>query len=552
MTSKHEYGYGLFKIACLMIAVSMATYLSVWVWKKGEGEEIFPHLTHSRPRRDIHHPNLAMSMIADFAVRMNYSDCWICQHMPHSTTAPMSLPIPLTKEEWYQYNWQNLGQDNDCYSHPQHTKHTAQLNNPGTYINPYLTKKVLATVSAAVNKEHLPVDWNTTDIFRVVTYEKMDWRLEGRDMVFKIDTTHAQTNCSAGTKSTNCTMTGDASPKLKCYSEVLYHAEETKFLVGFLQCVTHVCHPQVKNNLIFRTSSVHHTLNVMPLFNVSFCFTGYQDRNKLNVPVGESSCENITLMQTNLTHPSDLPEQIYAVCGDKAYTHLPANSHGRCYLAHVVPMMRKVNNMDIEAFYSQHVSKTKRQKRTLPWWKQLLGTIIPSYGVYNTQSELQTLSTVLESHMNASNAAVHAMATEVKEIKTIALQNRMALDVMLASQGGACAVIGTECCSYVSDPTMALDKLTEDTQRGLTELHKNQGETFADFVGGLFGGIKSTLMRTLISIAVVIIVIFLIFTCISVCIRTVMSKIVSTTSSVIQPLSPKTDWVPPFHGFDIV
>ena len=62
-----------------------------------------------------------------------------------------------------------------------------------------------------------------------------------------------------------------------------------------------------------------------------------------------------------------------------------------------------------------------------------MGVIIPNYGVYNTQKELEALSTVLEKHMNVSDTAIGALATEMNEIKAITLQNIMALDIMLAN-----------------------------------------------------------------------------------------------------------------------
>lgn len=33
----------------------------------------------------------------------------------------------------------------------------------------------------------------------------------------------------------------------------------------------------------------------------------------------------------------------------------------------------------------------------------------------------------------------------------VALQNCMALDYLLANQGGTCVIIGQECCTYIND-----------------------------------------------------------------------------------------------------
>ena len=37
------------------------------------------------------------------------------------------------------------------------------------------------------------------------------------------------------------------------------------------------------------------------------------------------------------------------------------------------------------------------------------------------------------------------------QLKKVALQNHMALDMLTASHGGVCALVGAECCVYVTD-----------------------------------------------------------------------------------------------------
>ena len=531
--------------------------------------------TLHRPRRDIHHPNLAMSMTLSFAIAMNYSNCWLCQHIPHSATSAMWISIPLTREELAYYNWQNMTWDRDCYSDPrestiqfdptQSIPKAASLSlkpavsttaNKGQLV-PSL--EVVSAVSSAVNKEHLPIGWNMTEIFRLVAFEKIGEELVKGEVVFQAETTHAQTNCSTG--SSNCKITGLGN-RLKCYSELIYREaeyhvsyseliyREAEYQVRFLQCDIHLCQGD-SNDYELRPSSERQTLIVVPVYNVSNCFTGIQGENKLGVFVGNSSCKPDTLIQTNLNSPANLPKGIYAVCGEKAYTLLPPNSQGRCYLAHIVPMIRKVNGTEIQASYSEHKRKTSRKKRTLSWWQKVLGVIIPNYGVYNTQKELEALSTVLEKHMNVSDAAIGALATEMSEIRAITLQNRMALDIMLANKGGTCAIIKTECCSFVSDPTTAIAKLHEDTQAGVQELHKNHGGVFWGTFEGWFSGIGNTLTRTLILIVITVVVLLLVFVCISACIKAVMSRVMGS-EVVVQPQTSRQIWIPPFHDSNIV
>lgn len=50
---------------------------------------------------------------------------------------------------------------------------------------------------------------------------------------------------------------------------------------------------------------------------------------------------------------------------------------------------------------------------------------------------------------NETLDAIIALKEEVQSVAKIVLQNRMALDILLAAQGGVCAVVNTSCCVYV-------------------------------------------------------------------------------------------------------
>lgn len=47
--------------------------------------------------------------------------------------------------------------------------------------------------------------------------------------------------------------------------------------------------------------------------------------------------------------------------------------------------------------------------------------------------------------------ALGLLAEEVDQMRKVVLQDRMALDILTAAQGGTCAVVHTECCVYIAD-----------------------------------------------------------------------------------------------------
>lgn len=48
-----------------------------------------------------------------------------------------------------------------------------------------------------------------------------------------------------------------------------------------------------------------------------------------------------------------------------------------------------------------------------------------------------------------------------KQLRILALQNREALDYLLAGQGGTCTIIGDECCTFVPDRYSNVTNLAE-------------------------------------------------------------------------------------------
>ena len=170
-------------------------------------------------------------------------------------------------------------------------------------------------------------------------------------------------------------------------------------------------------------------LRVHPLSNVSFCV---QDPSHIITA-------NITYFnQTKIVSfnkQSALPEKVYLVCGNQAYSCFPRESHSR-YLAFLVPLIREVSAAELSSLH-------RRARRTITTTQRVLGLLIPSYGVSTSQEEIQSLSTVLEHHMNLSTADIIATSRHLDDVARVATENRMALDLLLAPQGGVCQVIQT-------------------------------------------------------------------------------------------------------------
>ena len=53
--------------------------------------------------------------------------------------------------------------------------------------------------------------------------------------------------------------------------------------------------------------------------------------------------------------------------------------------------------------------------------------------------------------LSATHDSLSLLNEEVYQLQKVALQNLMALDMLTASQGGVCALVGADCYVYVPD-----------------------------------------------------------------------------------------------------
>ena len=60
-----------------------------------------------------------------------------------------------------------------------------------------------------------------------------------------------------------------------------------------------------------------------------------------------------------------------------------------------------------------------------------------------------------------SQKAISALNAEQAQIRKVVLQNRLALDILTAAQGGTCAIIHTQCCTYIPDMSTNVTHFTK-------------------------------------------------------------------------------------------
>ena len=85
------------------------------------------------------------------------------------------------------------------------------------------------------------------------------------------------------------------------------------------------------------------------------------------------------------------------------------------------------------------------------WYEYIAALFIPSIGITDIMIKVEALSNFTKQALLDSAKAIQALNEEQIQIRKVVIQNRMALDMLTAIQGGTCAIIKVECYVYIPD-----------------------------------------------------------------------------------------------------
>ncbi|XP_038658848.1 endogenous retrovirus group PABLB member 1 Env polyprotein-like [Scyliorhinus canicula] len=158
----------------------------------------------------------------------------------------------------------------------------------------------------------------------------------------------------------------------------------------------------------------------------------------------------------------------YFVCGHKAYPWLPENWSGSCYMGFVVPGIAHYTDL------SNHPHA--RSTRSIVPWEAIATVLWPQFGSIRSLQKVNQLRDILEQVANDTAEGLSELSAELVAVRTVALQNRMALDYLLASKGGTCAVVGSECCTYIPDSSENITHLVDHIRDGVKRLRQSSSD----------------------------------------------------------------------------
>ena len=137
--------------------------------------------------------------------------------------------------------------------------------------------------------------------------------------------------------------------------------------------------------------------------------------------------------------------------------------------------------------------------------------MFPSYGAGLSMSEIKKVAASLEKIANATADSFDKINTEMKEIRQMTLQNWLALDYILASKGGVCALIGKECCTYIPDNSKEIQDLSKHIRKEAAKLHESDNWNLNSWFSSIFSSLGSTVIHSLLILVVVFTVVYLVF-----------------------------------------
>ncbi|XP_043384009.1 syncytin-B isoform X9 [Chelonia mydas] len=215
---------------------------------------------------------------------------------------------------------------------------------------------------------------------------------------------------------------------------------------------------------------------------------------------------------------------VYWVCGNKAYLALPPSWSGSCYLAWLEPpVVYRAHLPRGKIRYVRGAEEDVMDSRPLTWralndWTGACAGFVFACGgaTWRIGEGVMRLQGALEMTANTTADALVDLATEQKKLRQMVLQNHLALDILLASQGETCALIRQECCVYVLDVYNA----TWESANHLIQVAKDHGgERVDSWWSNLFswvpdiGGWLHNLLRSAVVIVCGLIVLYVMLRC---------------------------------------
>nr|AEX32768.1 envelope protein syncytin-Car1 [Nandinia binotata] len=173
------------------------------------------------------------------------------------------------------------------------------------------------------------------------------------------------------------------------------------------------------------------------------------------------------------------------LCGTNLWPWLPPGWIRGCTLG--FPWMQGSWHKEIPkpANYSSLLHRWTRS--VFHWYDHLLSIFVPQVGIEDIIWHIEALTKYTTQALNDSMRGLSLLNSEVALMRKAVLQNRMALDILTAAQGGTCATPKTECCVYIPENSANVSEILADMHTQL-EAMSDASPSLNDWISSWFGG----------------------------------------------------------------
>lgn len=252
----------------------------------------------------------------------------------------------------------------------------------------------------------------------------------------------------------------------------------------------------------------------------------------------------------------------YWLCGNMAYPNLPRSWYGRCALVKlrapirigyvgeplpqlkpkIKPKQKLISKRDLKKhghsnWWKHDTSDIPMEHRVIGQTAQFWKAFLIHNAVTDSMNWINRIHYELYRFANDTNIALALLTTEMGNIRQMTLENRMALDSMLAAEGGVCVRIGKECCTFIpaydtnggnisrvlSDMKMVRDTLWNDEQEKYKSLNGNL-DWISNFFHDNFGNFLGPIIKFFMPILLIFIGFMIL--CTTRCIRALIKKLI--------------------------
>ena len=227
---------------------------------------------------------------------------------------------------------------------------------------------------------------------------------------------------------------------------------------------------------------------------------------------------SVDVMDLKVWKNSDFPEIIRQ---KRANMPVPGSFDNNIYLDAIgvprgVPNEHKARNQVAAGFESVFF-----------WWATINKNVDWINYIYYNQQRF----------VNFTTDAIKGLKEQLDATSRITYQNRIALDMVLANQGGVCAMFGTACCTFIPNntaPEGSVSRALAGLQALRLELAENSGITdpFTGWMEGMFGKWRGAIQSVLLMGIVAATVLIVVGCCCIPCIRGLLNRLITTAVGV--------------------